>query len=152
MDPLGATIGYRQTVNWCCSDYGCSRGYKWVDPEDSKCHDDTFVGTCMFNFIQAGGCDAASLDSNTAIMDRVDDDCFTCDHIGELIDQECMGAAPQSPIRVLNDMVDDARRLGQAPLPAGDGKLRKIIRKISKVRAILQEQKLAARAAMNGGH
>jgi len=152
LGPLNESIGYRKTANWCCSDYGCSKGYKWVNPSESPCHDDDFVGTCVFNFIAAGGCDMTSIDANTAIKSVVDESCFECPHIGNLIDEECKSPTTgQNPIDILNDMIDDARRLEQAPLPAGDAKLQKINRKISKIRTILKQTKLASKAALNDG-
>jgi len=150
MGPLGESIGYRKTANWCCSDYGCSKGYKWVNPADSQCHDDTFVGTCMFNFIGAGGCDVSQIGNDDAIMAAVDPACFDCPHIGDMVDQECMASSQPGPIKILNDMIDDARRLDAAPLPAGDAKLQKINRKISKIRTLLRQKKLDSQAAQNG--
>merc|ERR1711881_675734 len=107
--------------------------------------DDTFVGTCMFTWIQNGGCNVDASNED-ALMASVDPECFTCDNIGNLVDDECMTSA-SNPVQILNDMIDDARRLANAPLPAGDNKLQKMNRKISKIRSLLKERKDAARAA-----
>jgi hypothetical protein len=146
MGPGGVTIGYRQTANWCCSAYGCSKGYQWVNPAEDKCKNDGFVGNCMFNFIRAGGCTLAEGQVDDTVFASVDPTCFDCDHIGELVDQECM-RSPR-PLRILSDMIDDARRLSGAPLPAGDNQLEKINRRIAKVRTLLREKKLEAKAAL----
>lgn len=145
MGPGQTSIGYRKTANWCCSDYGCSKGYKWVNPAANQCHDDEFVGTCMFTFIQNGGCDAERAD-NDVLMANVDEACFECDHIGELVDLECAG--PQTPRHILNNMIEDARRLSGTPLPAGDDELEKINRKISKIRTMLRAKKRLSQAAL----
>jgi hypothetical protein len=144
MGPAGETIGYRKTANWCCSAYGCSKGYRWVNAAQDVCHDDDFVGTCMFNFIQAGGCDMTGSDDK--IMASVDPDCFNCDHIGDLVEQECAGGP--TALHILSDMINDARRLDATPLPAGDKDLEKMNKRISKIRKLLKEKKTEAKTAL----
>jgi len=118
-----------------------------MNPADDQCAQDTFIGTCMFSFIQAGGCNVAPGQNDDAIMASVDPACFDCDHIGELVDQECMGGS-SNPLVILSDMINDARRLSGTPLPAGDAKLEKINKRIAKIRTLLKQQKLAAKTAL----
>lgn len=69
-----------------------------IELVSTSCLDARFVVTCVRTFIKGGGCDLDP--TNDEIVDLMHPECFACDHIDTIVEQECKGLI--APKRTIN--------------------------------------------------